>query len=885
MRIPLSTVREAAAQIIPWEKDLLSRDVEPVKQGLVECVADPSPSWREDCIRSLGGFVKAPSTDERLARLLVRLLRTDPSEGVRDAAANALGALTFPFDFVQQSLLEIERAARLGTAGEDSFASLLGAVGPTPAVLSNLISQLQSEDPKLRTRGLRTLSGIKPLPHPIVDALVVALRESYGQNPKPTDLQAELDEQSFRDEVIRTLAEGASDQPETVEAFIAILRMATRQPLVENQRMAGMILSFQDKLPLTNKSLLDAIVGYGQTAYESRMAPLLVKAGAPGLTVLVNQIPAIRASDIDSWVPCHALRDAPAVDKASLVPRLLDLMTNDQSLAGACAAAALAGSSEDHSALLHLLNQYRAMWPTRDQHLDEVALVRSCIDGPAWDWMAAALDQIVARNNNPEPLVELFRSEPDRPTRIHAAALKRAIEDENGHLRAVAAAILDSTTDNEVEAEDLKDFASTLAKCIADQEFREKALELVTELMPEDPHLIDEIQQAAPRLELALAADVRDLKSDAGLALDFLTKVRSPSRVTVEAVKRYIEVNIGSSEELGGPLLSGPLIDSCNAVKGWAQAAAAAATALKPLLSSKTYQPCAVEAVARALPTDENLPTLLADLVIKSDDEDARLLAASEALGLRAPLGELELLFQSVVLDEKISEWISNDIDDVANVLRPVKIPKSTRKYATRRRGRGPQLPPFPWPPPRWSYLGLFGRDLPRALLGNDKTTLEELYMRLYSALKSIDPNFETGLFGAPGGFALLVKLERVNEDGTPLPAKYRWSEGKVPPLSVADYIAQLFTQSVGYFRAIVFVVTDQSQFDGGNQSLPNLATGRAVLPDEIGSQELKDKQVFALVYSWKRDWDQPPVLISRELSALTHLEKSGIIAALQQVN
>lgn len=94
---------------------------------------------------------------------------------------------------------------------------------------------------------------------------------------------------------------------------------------------------------------------------------------------------------------------------------------------------------------------------------------------------------------------------------------------------------------------------------------------------------------------------------------------------------------------------------------------------------------------------------------------------------------------------------------------------------------------------------------------------------------------------------------------------------------------ALVFTLPVGYVRAMALIVTDQPQFQSGIQSLPDFSSGGAVLPDEIGKQLLMDKHVFALIYSWKREWGQAPTMVSRELSALTHLQKSGFIDGLRQ--
>jgi hypothetical protein len=108
---------------------------------------------------------------------------------------------------------------------------------------------------------------------------------------------------------------------------------------------------------------------------------------------------------------------------------------------------------------------------------------------------------------------------------------------------------------------------------------------------------------------------------------------------------------------------------------------------------------------------------------------------------------------------------------------------------------------------------------------------------------------------------------------------------------SVDQYIRALFRARPGRYRILVFLVTDQAfrQRDG---SVP-FATASAwpkgglnILPKEVGEQPYSEDHVCtALVYEFKRVGSVEPVFVEpSEFNGQTHLQKSGLSAALQNV-
>jgi HEAT repeat protein len=843
--------------------------------GLLACIGDAAPNVREACIGAIGAVLESPCAKEAVARTLVHVLDSDREATVRSTAAAALGELKFAFPFVQESLILAGKDPKVKYV-DSSLEDILKNTSPAPSTFTWLLSQLRSDDQSSRNSAARTFRDMPSIPKLIASTLAASLKTPNAFAPTVKEYDS-----SYGEALVESLSQAALNETDTLDAFEYVLRAGIAQPSPQNRKMAGEVLRYLQKAVSLPASLQEAVIRYGETVDAAAAAIDLPRAGAPGLSVLVSRITSAKVAEEDSWLSCKSLRDSPVAAKAQLVPRLLGMMRGDNGPAAACAAAALAGTSEERAGLMELFRQYRL----RD--VTAVDFLQALIYSPAWDWVSAALREIEGSTANPEPLLYLFDAEVSAKT-YGVAALNGALRMHDPRRREAVGAVLEGIGESDEDPEwSMEDLKAALAKCFADPDLRETAVNFIRNWRWH-PELRSWAAPALPSQEARMASQLEDPDADKVRdALRYLSEIESPAPSTVDAVRNLLQqVRRRPRIKIQNHTLAGPEADiwdllsgGCEVVEAWGPAGREAAGPLKDLLfdESTWAQWCAVRTLPRVLPDDPQLPELLAKLAISDEDDELRVEAAEQGLRLGAALGEREFLFDALVLDQRIPLSISKELNGLADELRP---------WVGRRPKRGPKppgLPAFPWPPPRWSYLGLFGRDFPRSLLGGDSSTLGDLYQRLYGALKSVDSNFETGLFGVPGGFALLVKPERVNEDGTPFPTKYRWSEGKVPPLSLADYVAQLFTQTVGYFRAMVFVVTDNEQFGSGKEVLPDFATGAADLPDDIAKQTLKDKHVFALVYSWKREPGQAPIMIARELSALTHLQRSGLIGALQQ--
>ncbi|MBL8551076.1 MAG: hypothetical protein JNJ73_13905 [Hyphomonadaceae bacterium] len=202
--------------------------------------------------------------------------------------------------------------------------------------------------------------------------------------------------------------------------------------------------------------------------------------------------------------------------------------------------------------------------------------------------------------------------------------------------------------------------------------------------------------------------------------------------------------------------------------------------------------------------------------------------------------------------------------------------------------GQAFALPDFPWPPPTPSARLV----MPRAPLVAALPASQSLYdvgERLTGALLQAGYS-EYSFFAAPKGFALTARLERIRDDGTPAPEEFRFLEPSAEePFSLTSYVSRLFFAPEGFYRQIVFVVTDQPFVASAPAPTTNTADewlrrGATSLPD--GYRRLPfgpGYNVTALVYEFRkgaRDRDVATLTPGR-LAGREHLVKSGIYAAL----
>jgi hypothetical protein len=198
-------------------------------------------------------------------------------------------------------------------------------------------------------------------------------------------------------------------------------------------------------------------------------------------------------------------------------------------------------------------------------------------------------------------------------------------------------------------------------------------------------------------------------------------------------------------------------------------------------------------------------------------------------------------------------------------------------------------LPEFPWPPPATSAQTVLSDRFFRP--PSNGVVLANVGDRLVAALERAG-YVEYSFYHAPGGFALVARLERIGTDGTPLPEQLRFLAPRSPePFSLTTYIERLFFAPAGFYRQIVLAVTNQSFSATGARLNADgaailLSRGANSLPDSFQALPFTDAhRVTALIYEfYKGPMDRDVrMLAPSRLGARTHLERARIYQSLEQ--
>ena len=195
-------------------------------------------------------------------------------------------------------------------------------------------------------------------------------------------------------------------------------------------------------------------------------------------------------------------------------------------------------------------------------------------------------------------------------------------------------------------------------------------------------------------------------------------------------------------------------------------------------------------------------------------------------------------------------------------------------------------IPAFPWPPPAASAE----YQIRNAWVSKgEKTRLADVAEKLEAALQ--DADYETWRYSAvPHGFALVTQLEQIAPDGSPRSDKERFRTDlpSLADMSFVEFLKALAKAPAGYYRTIVFIVTDTPFSRADRKPTADEAQrwleGLNRLPKAIGGLSYgEDYRTTALIYEFRKpSRDDAATLVPRSsASGRAHLEKARIWDAL----
>ncbi len=195
-----------------------------------------------------------------------------------------------------------------------------------------------------------------------------------------------------------------------------------------------------------------------------------------------------------------------------------------------------------------------------------------------------------------------------------------------------------------------------------------------------------------------------------------------------------------------------------------------------------------------------------------------------------------------------------------------------------------PSLPEFPWPPPSASASYVLPDDLFQSY-----PTVGQVVTALLFSLES-NGYVERSFFLTPqGGVALVTRLERIKDDGSPSGERWPSSEGQSNSTEgLLKFLQGLFYVDPGHYRVIVFILQDlpfsqSAQNIAAPEAQSWLSSGGNVLPPEIAKRSFSGGHCTVLVYEFASDGTKVRTVVS-SLTGKQHLEKTGLLSALAQL-
>ncbi|HUQ47261.1 MAG TPA: OmpA family protein [Gemmatimonadaceae bacterium] len=195
-----------------------------------------------------------------------------------------------------------------------------------------------------------------------------------------------------------------------------------------------------------------------------------------------------------------------------------------------------------------------------------------------------------------------------------------------------------------------------------------------------------------------------------------------------------------------------------------------------------------------------------------------------------------------------------------------------------------PTIDSLIWPPPKPSTIVT----LPKRLCHDPKhPTLQGSWDLLHAAFERAGfPDDErTFSIGKADGFAMLGRMEAINDDATPKPARSRWGNpltGDPGSFSIGQWFKEVFSRVTGRYRVIALVVTRRPMKT--TNVTPSLARLDSIvdsgpigpLPSAMGERTLApDVPCYALIYELER----PSIPANTKIvSPGTHLAREHLV-------
>ena len=291
----------------------------------------------------------------------------------------------------------------------------------------------------------------------------------------------------------------------------------------------------------------------------------------------------------------------------------------------------------------------------------------------------------------------------------------------------------------------------------------------------------------------------------------------------------------------------------------------------QPVLPDPLPVDTAAPATGTAPPAPPDIDSLFEDLEAPPLDGDALRTELEAAIAAnREPGAESELRLAPTVTAERPS------IESAP--------PEPAARIAMPTAG---SLAAFPWPPPAPSAQAQIPAAAFRTAV-QPSPSLAAVGARLTTALDEAGHAY--GFYRAPNGFAVVSRLERIGDDGTRIGDDGLPAPAAGEPFRFNATMAALAAAPAGFYRIIVFLVSDGTLVPSARplqeaEAGALVDGGASALPDDFNDRPLTDAHfVTALIYEFRRGEAERDVatLYPGRFNGVDHLRSAGLMRVME---
>ena len=669
---------------------------------------------------------------------------------------------------------------------------------------------------------------------------------------------ADLDERSAEDRVLLDKMRSAleSDDRETRNTISLIIRrLVTKQSAFFTASLLGCLRAETD--PEIQSNLIDALAKIGDA--KNNVIQLLENVARHG-----KKDSALSA--------IHAIADLDATDRTASTLFVILQERNDNAVWKEAATALLTSEAHGDAAvktIARLLKRNAALatdlWPRGLSTSAISALIALLEDEKQPNGVRKWSAQILAQHRDDERVAVLFR-------KLSASG--------NTDLRGVAERVLEDLEEpKEIPSLDVFASLSAKQKCSTLLNSRGDVPEelVVLALSDKDSAVrksavesVSAIKRPTEQLKTVFARALEDSEKSVRRAAVFALRpfpFGESLLLTPEIVRKLIAI-------VQAPKLSSEERETAVAVLAHSSPELVVPVLERLLVESRPLRVPILQTL-RAFGPKAKTAEAAIRTTFSDSNEDVRMAAAQACTDIFPPPSKMPAPAVAALYDAYVAEKVHRELCKITSVARCVQI-------MTPMSGSF-ELPNFSWTRP--AAIAAFGNELPRELAGAATDALEKVREKFCSALQQTDPNFEFGLFAAPGGFVVLSKIERIERNGAPLPGLDRWTKFRVLPKTWIEAMEALFLQRPGLFRCFAFIVTDDPNPSFLDEPLSDIREGSQILPDEVANLPLGEKNCFLYLYCFEKMAGGKMNIAANFLSPRVHLEKAGILGVLAAVH